>query len=115
MKKQTQKKGKVGAWIRERVNVAAVVKNLPFVLFVAVLGIIYIANAHSAERSMREMSKLEPELKELHWKYLSIKADVMYNQTQTQAGERVKDLDIGLLNGMPVKLTAEKPNLKECN
>jgi len=115
MNKQIHKKGKTGAWIRERVNISAVVHNLPFVFFIGILGVIYIANAHSAERSMREMSKLEPELKELHWKYLSIKSDVMYNQTQTQAGERVKDLDIGLLNGMPVKLTAEKPNLIECN
>jgi hypothetical protein len=46
-------------------------KALPFVLFVALLGMVYIGNRHLAEKNIRDIDKLTKEVKELSWDYKS--------------------------------------------
>jgi hypothetical protein len=44
-------------------NAEAATKALPFVLFIAFLGMLYIANMHMAERSIRDINKISKEVK----------------------------------------------------
>ena len=46
-------------------NYQSVVKQIPFFLFLALLAVVYIYNGHYADRTIRENSKTERELKEL--------------------------------------------------
>lgn len=52
-------------------------RNLPFVCFLAFLGVIYIALGHFAERNMRKIDSLQDELQEQRWKYMSVHSEVM--------------------------------------
>lgn len=61
-----------------------VFSNFTFLLFVAFLGIVYIANAHFAEKSVRNIQSLQKEIKELKWEYTSIKSETMYKSMQSQ-------------------------------
>ena len=36
--------------------------RIPFILFIAGLGILYIANAHYSEKNVRELNQIEKEL-----------------------------------------------------
>jgi hypothetical protein len=85
-------------------------KNLPFLYFLGFLAIIYIANAHYAEKNYRKASKLKNEIKELRWQYLSIKADVMYTSTQSQMEKRVARNDIRLRDDGPKKILHSTEN-----
>lgn len=79
-------------------------KNLPFLYFLGFLAILYIGNAHYAEKNYRKVASLKKEIKELRWQYLSIKADVMYTSTQSQMEKRVAANNIGLRDDGPKKI-----------
>jgi Bacteriodetes cell division protein (FtsL-like) len=65
--------------------------NFNYLLFLGFLSIIYIANAHFAEKSIRDIQKAEKEIKELKWEYISIKSETMYKSMQSQLEGRVSD------------------------
>ena len=75
-------------------NAEAATKALPFVLFIAFLGMIYIANMHMAERSIRDISKMSKQVKELSWDYKTTKADLAFKSTLTEVAKRVDTLGI---------------------
>lgn len=65
---------------------------LPFVLFLAFLGMIYIGNRHSAENNIRKIDRLNKEVKELSWDFKTLKADLMFRSKQTEVVKRVDSL-----------------------
>jgi hypothetical protein len=52
-------------------------RNLPFVYYLAFLGVIYIAFGHYAERNMRTIDRLQDDLQEQRWQYMSVHSEVM--------------------------------------
>jgi hypothetical protein len=86
-------------------NAESATKALPFVLFIAFLGMIYIANMHMAERSIRDISKISKEVKELSWDYKTTKADLAFKSTLTEVAKRVDTLGIKESLEPPQKIT----------
>ena len=72
-----------------------VLQNLPFVLFLGFLAIIYIANAHYAEKRIREVFELQKEVKDLRREYHSIRADIAFNSRRTELARQLKDEGLG--------------------
>jgi hypothetical protein len=70
------------------------IKALPFVLYLALLGMIYIGNRHLAEKNIRDIDKLTKEVKELSWDYKVTKAELAYKSTLTEVAKRVDTLGI---------------------
>ncbi len=64
--------------------------NFRYVLFVVGLLMVYIANAHYAEKNVREIQLLQREIRELKWEYSSIVSDMMYRSMQSQVANAVK-------------------------
>jgi hypothetical protein len=62
---------------------------LPFIVYVAFLGMIYIANRHYAENNIRDIDQLSREVKELSWDFKTLKADLMLKSTQTEVAKLV--------------------------
>lgn len=69
---------------RPRINYEWIVKNLPFTLFLSLLALLYIANGHYAVKNIREINKLDQEVKELHWRYLDAKTDLMLRSKMSE-------------------------------
>jgi hypothetical protein len=69
-------------------------RALPFVLFIAFLGMIYIGNRHLAEKNIRKIDKLTKEVKELSWGYKVAKADMAFKSTLDQVAQRTDTLGI---------------------
>jgi len=67
---------------------------LPFVLFLALLGMIYIGNMHLAEKTIRDIDKVGKESKELSWDYKTSKADLAYKSTLSEVAKRADTLGI---------------------
>jgi hypothetical protein len=67
---------------------------LPFVLFLAFLGMVYIANMHLAEKNIRDIDKLSKEVKELSWDYKTTKADLAFKSTLTEVIRRADTLGL---------------------
>ena len=72
-----------------------ILRNLPFVLFLGFLGTVYISNAHYSEKTVRNIQKLQGEIRELRWKYLSLQAEIMYNSKEAEVQKRVGTIGLG--------------------
>ena len=66
-------------------------RNLPFVYFLAFLGVIYIALGHYAERNMRKIDRLQDELQEQRWQYMSVHSEVMRQGSRSKMAEAVAE------------------------
>jgi hypothetical protein len=80
------------------------VRALPSVLFIALLGMIYIGNRHLAEKNIRDIDKLGKEVKELSWEYKITKADLAFKSTLTEVAKRADTLGVKQSVQPPQKL-----------
>ena len=62
----------------------ALVQNLPYVFFLALLSLIYIGIGYSAEDSVRQINRDKSVLKEMRSEYITIKSDLMYTTKQSE-------------------------------
>src|ERR1700755_2726270 len=74
---------------KKNVNAEKATSALPFVLFLAFLGMIYIGNMHLAEKNIRDIDKITKQVKELSWDYKTAKADLAYKSTLSEVAKRV--------------------------
>jgi len=81
--------------------------NVPFLCFIALLGVIYISNAHSVEKKLRKIEVLKKEVKEEKWKYMEVKTDIIHESTESQLAKKLNDKEIKINDEAPVKLNGE--------
>lgn len=79
-----------GGYLRKG-NIAAKVR---FILFLAALGLIYIANNHFAEKKIREIDRLRTLNKELSFDYLRMKTQLNEKKRASYLAERLKTYGI---------------------
>ena len=65
---------------------------------------VYIANAHYAERNVRQIQTLQKELKELRWYCMSLKSENMYNAKRSEVYTRVKDSGLRIQKKAPKRI-----------
>ena len=63
--------------LMQRLSYTKVITNIPFIAFVALLAVIYIANSHRAVELQREINRQQATLKELRWRYMDTKTRLM--------------------------------------
>jgi hypothetical protein len=74
----------------------AIVKQLPFIIFIVVLAMLYIANRFHAEHLLRETAKLQEELNELRAESITVASELMYSSRQSQVIKLVEENELGL-------------------
>ena len=67
---------------------------LPYFLYAAVLGIVYIANTHYAERNIHRINKLQSEVEELRTDYTTLKAEYMMLGKRSEVAKKASQLGI---------------------
>ena len=86
------------------VSKEAATAMLPFLVFLSLLTMLYIANSHMAVKNIRDIDKLSKEVKELSWEYKSLKADLMFKSKLTEVAKKVDTLGIRELTEPPKKI-----------
>jgi|GEM_PF-194872 len=79
-------------------------RQLPFVLFLALIAMVYIANGYYAEHTVRKINDATKELKELHSEYITTKSTLMQVSTQSS----VANLSAKLVPGLQESKEAPK-------
>lgn len=87
------------------ISTDAATRALPFVLYLAFLAMIYIGNRHFAEKNIREIDKLDKEVKELNWDYKTAKAELAFKSTRGEVSQRADSLGLKETLEPPQKLT----------
>ncbi|TSD65908.1 hypothetical protein FFF34_000480 [Inquilinus sp. KBS0705] len=83
-------------------------RALPFILYIAFLGMLYIGNRHLSENNLRDIDKIGKEVKELSWEYKSSKAELAFKSTQTEVAKRADTLGIHEPQEPPQKITVQE-------
>ena len=87
-----------------------VVRQLPFVLFITFLLILYIGNRYQTEKVIRQTLMLQTQLKELRAESISMASELENLSRQSQVSRLVEQKSLGLVESQdpPVKLTVKK-------
>ena len=104
MESNNKKEKSLNLHWKRLLNYKAIVRQIPFFLFLAVLAVVYIYNGHMADKTIREISKTSNELKELQYEFKSVKGDVLHRSKQSELIEAVQPLGLKELVTSPVVL-----------
>ncbi|MGQ9619642.1 MAG: FtsL-like putative cell division protein [Bacteroidales bacterium] len=95
-----------GSMISDRI----ILKNLGFLFLLTFFGALYIANRFHAEKIVRELSRLQREVRELRSESLATSAKLMEATRQSEIFRqvRLRSLELEELREPPYKLVREK-------
>lgn len=89
--------------VLDRISYKGIVRNVPFLAFVVLLGVFYIANNNAAIETQRELDKQQKLLKELKWRNMDAQSKLM------NAGMEAEIIRKGSIIGMsPLMMPAYK-------
>ena len=100
-------------WLYESLDLSrwvhhqTVIRNLPFIFFIAAIGIFYIANAHYAEKNVREIDQIEKRLNELRWEYMTTKSELEYISKQSEVAKMLEPAGLKELREPPKKIVTK--------
>jgi hypothetical protein len=83
-------------------------RALPFIFYLAFLGMLYIGNRHLSEKNIRDIDKISKEVKELSWEYKSSKAELAFKSTLTEVSKRADTLGIKAAEQPPQKIIVKE-------
>lgn len=88
-------------------------KNWVFIIFLSVLGLIMISSAHSADKKVHKIAKINNEVKELKSLFVEARSEVMKVKMESKmvramAGRELKQSEIP-----PYKIVVKKQQEKE--
>jgi signal peptidase I len=66
-----------------------VVNSLPFLFYMMLLAIMYIANSYYAEKKIIEIEKIKKEIKELRSENITTKSKLMFYSRQSEVVKRI--------------------------
>lgn len=87
------------------------IQHVPFILFLAFIAILYIANGYYADDKIREVNRVSNEIKELRTEYISSKSDLMFVSKQSQIAAAVDTL--GLKEPVVAPMKIEMDSVKK--
>jgi hypothetical protein len=85
--------------------------HLPFILFLAFIAILYIANGYYADDKIREVNKVTYQLKELRSEYISTKSELMFASKQSEVAKAAEQLGLKEPVVPPVKIEVDSAQL----
>ncbi len=78
------------------------VKNIPFFLFIGMLTVIYIANGHYADKTIRKINAADKHLKEMEYEFKTVKRDVIFRSKESELAKAVEPLGLKELVAPPM-------------
>lgn len=102
--RSNKKQKNPGFHLRRLLNYKAIVKQVPFFLFLAFLAVVYIYNGHLADKTIRNITRTSNELKELQYEFKSVKGDVLRRSKQSELMQAVQPLGLKELTTSPIVL-----------
>jgi len=85
----------------------AISKQIPYIVFIAFIGILYIGNRYHAEKIVRDTAKLQKQVKELRSESLSAAAELMFISKQSEVIKLVNE------KGMTLEQSVVPPKIVE--
>lgn len=93
--------------IKSILNYQWIVMNISFFLFLAFIAILYIANGHLTDKTIRRINSTQQELKELQFEYKTIKSELMRRSRATEVENAMAPYGLVVAKEMPIRIQIE--------
>ena len=87
--------------------------NMPFILFCAVLMVLYIAYGYHTERVVRDLESTGAALKEQRAEYITVRSELEKLERQSNVAGRIGELGLHESRVPPVKLKVDDDQLED--
>ena len=94
--------------LKSILNYQWIVMNIPFFLFLAFIAILYIANGHLADKTVRQINASQKQIKELQFEYKTLKAELMKRSRALEIEKAMEPYGLGVAKEMPIRIPIEK-------
>lgn len=84
------------------------VQYLPKILFVMLLGLLYISNTHHAEKTVRLIDQVQTDVEDIRADYTTLKSDLMFASKQSEVARKVKAIGLKESLTPPTKVVIEE-------
>ena len=81
-----------------------IVKNIPFYFFISAIAVVYIANGHYADKTMRKINETDKHLKEMEYEFKTVKQDVIFRSKESELAKAVEPLGLKPLLIPPLRI-----------
>ncbi len=98
--------------IKSKVNYTWILKHFSFLMFLALLAVIYIANGHWADNTIRNINVTAKQVKDMEYEYKNLKSLEMYRSRESQVTQAAAALGLKPAAIPPVKLEVEPSTTK---
>lgn len=78
-------------------------KQVPFMMFITGITLLYISNSYYAEKKIRQISKVTNELKELRSEYITSMSKLMFVSKQSEVAKTAEEM------GLQIKESTNPP------
>ncbi len=92
-----------------------ILHHLPFFLFMAMLALVYIANGHWADNTIRDINVTAKEVKNLEYEYKSLKSLEMFKSRESQVIQAAAPLGIAPAIEPPMRIVLKTTENKNSN
>ena len=83
------------------------VQYLPKIMFVMVVGLLYIGNTHYAEKTIRRIDHAQSDVEDLRADYTTLKSDLMFASKQSEVARKVKVIGLRESLNPPTKVVVD--------
>ena len=90
--------------IKSAVNYSWILKHFAFLMFLALLAVIYIANGHWADNTIRDIDATAKQVKDMEYEYKNLKSLEMYRSRESQVMQAAGAMGLKPLAEPPEKL-----------
>ncbi|MCU0416029.1 MAG: FtsL-like putative cell division protein [Cytophagaceae bacterium] len=84
------------------------VQYVPYILYFAVLLLLYISNAHNGDRLVRRINKMKTEVNDLRADFTTLKADLMFKSKQSEVAKTVTSIGLVESTTPPIIIQPKK-------
>jgi cell division protein FtsL len=88
-----------------RIKQEQLMEQVPFLIYLCVLVMLFIYNSHHSEKIIRETDKLNKEVKDLRSEYISELSELMSESKQSAVAKKLQPYGIKELKTPPSKIT----------
>lgn len=81
-----------------------IVQNIPFILFLSLMAVLYIFNGHYADKLARKIESKEKRVRELEYEYKTLKSEVIFRSKPSELMKAVEPMGLKEWKSPPVLL-----------
>lgn len=87
-------------------------KNVSLIVFLALLGVVYIANVHVAERKQLKIEEMKKEVQKMKWQYMGIEKDLLLYSSPSVMERKMEGEGLKYSSESPKNLTLKEQDEK---